>query len=393
MNLTNLSPGANLTFISTGGWSMKGVYKHRNGFRVYFKGNWFTHDEHGRPFKFEEYGHAFRNMLEALYDPDPAKNRYDPKRFKDRTPYKFDEAFPLYLEAKPNDSSWHKSKGYIWKKYFMPFFANQDFRTIDQVQLEGLQRWLERKNLKGKTIKNIMMTLHGFLNHFRSSFANTFPVFPKISYQQPKIRWFTTKEIDQVFEFLDEEDKGYFWAIRGYRLRPEEASGLLKSAVNWETKEIIISTVFVDGQMKPRTKTKSERVIPIEMCPEAERYLQIGPVAKAQAGPGNADRIPLAIRHDNPIRADSIFVFSVNGHPYTRHMREGRWKKAMIEAVQKYSTRPMTLRDLRHSAATMWAKRIPLNMVRKLLGHSSQEVTERFYADVDVHQVVEMIKR
>jgi integrase len=345
-----------------------GVYHHRSGWRVRFKGQWFFKDEFGRPFKAEFYAQAFLNHLNSLYDPDPGKNRYDPLKFKDRTPHRFDQAFSLYLDRVQNDSSWHKSKYWIWKKYFRPFFKDQDFRTIDQVQLEGLQTWLEKKELKGKTIKNIMMTLHGFLFHFRSSIPGSLPVFPKISYQQPKIKWFTEKEIDQVFEFLKEEDKGYFWAIRGYGLRPEEASGLLKSALSLETKEVMISTVYVDGRMKPRTKTRRERAIPIEICPEVISYF---------------------IKD-----SDSVFVFSVAGRPYSRHMREDRWRKAMKQAHEKYGTRMMTLRDLRHSAGTMWRqKQVPLDIIRKLLGHSSQEVTDRFYAEADLHQVVGMVRK
>jgi len=365
-----------LSFISMEGVDeMKGgVYRHRKSFRVYFRGDWFTKDEHGRPFKAEFYAHSFLNLLNALYDPNPAKNRYDPKKFKDRTPYRFDEAFVLYLDRKETDSSWQKLKKYMWQNYFMPFFANQDFRTIDQIQLEGFQKWLEEKKLKGKTIKNIFTALHGFLNHYRSSIG-CFPTFPSCSYQRPKIKWFTEKEIDQVFEFLKEEDKGYFWAIRGYALRPEEASGLLRSAVNFETMEITISTVFADGRMKPRTKTNSERAIPLEICPDALEYLKCGDAITHQA-------------------ENSILVFSSHGRPYSPHIREPRWRDAMKQAQTKYGTRNMTLRDLRHSAATHWRlRKVPLDIIRRLLGHTSQEMTDRFYADVDLHQVVEMVRK
>jgi integrase len=367
--LTSPSTHDSLSFISMEGVDkMKGgVYRHRNGWRVYFKGDWFTRDEHGRPFKAEFYARSFLDLLNALYDPDPAKNRYDRRRFKDRTHYRFDEAFPLYLDQKDSDSSWHDAKKYIFQNHLSPFFINQDFRTIDKVQLEGLKKALEQKHLAGKTIKNIMMALHGFLNHYSSS-LNIFPTFPDLSYQRPKIRWFTEKEMDQVFEFIREEDKGYFWAIRGYGLRPEEASGLLKDALNWETKEIIISTVFVDGKMKARTKTKTERMIPMEICPEAMQCLR-------QSG-------------------DSIFVFSFKGQPYGKNMRVRRWRKAMGEAEEKYGTRTMTLRDLRHSAATHWRlRKVPLDIIQKLLGHSTQEMTDQYYADVDLHQVVNMVKR
>ena len=235
-----------------------------------------------------------------------------------------------------------------------------------------------------------MMTLHGFLHHFQSSLP-IFPQFPQLRIQQPRIKWFTDREIDQVFEFIKEEDRGYFWAIRGYGLRPEEASGLLKSAVNFETMEITISTVYVDGRMKARTKTNRERGIPIELCPEASKYLRMGESENGRMGKSGNERMG---EWENRGNGESIFVFSVNGQPYTRHMRERRWNLAMKQAHEKYGTRMMTLRDLRHSAGTMWRqKQVPLDIIKKLLGHSSQEVTDRFYAEADLHQVVGMIKR
>ncbi len=356
--------------ISGDGVEMSGVYPHRQGFKVYFRGDWFYKDEHGRPFKAEFYAYSFREQLKALYDPDPAKNRYDPSKFKDRTPHKFDEAFPLYLDRTALDSSWSKSKEYIWKKYFMPFFANQDFRTIDSLQLQGFKRWLEEKGLKGKTIRNILMILHGFLRCFKSM-INLFPDFPPVKYQRPRIRWFTDKEIDQVFEFIEEEDRGYFLFLRYYGARPEEASGLLRSAINWETREIIISTVYVDGRIKQRTKNKDERPLPI--IPEMEPYL----MRNGECG----------------MRNESIFVFNLEGKPYTRHIRERRWKRAMRQAIQTYSTRAMTLRDLRHSAATRWRRAgTRIEDIQKLLGHSDSRVTTEFYADVATHDLISIVR-
>ena len=362
-----------------------GVYRHRNSFKVYFKGDWFYHDEYGRPFKAEFYAYTFLDLLNSLYDPDPAKNRYDPSRFKSHTPYKFDEAFALYLDRKVTDSGWHRAKEWTWKKYFMPYFTNQDFRTIDQVQLEAFLQFLQGKGLKGKTIRNIFMALHGFLNHFKQSIS-LFPQFPDLSYQRPRIRWFTEKEIDQVFEFIQMEDRGYFLFIRYYGVRPEEASGLLRNAMNWETGEILISSVFVNGKIRSRTKTKMERILPIELAPEVIPYLKRDPAGKSQRSTGRGNGV-------SPAQPDSLFVFHVAGHPYTRHIRERRWNAAMKQAQEKYGTRAMTLRDLRHSFAThLRQHKVPLDIIRRLLGHSTQEITDQFYADLSPHDIVEIVR-
>lgn len=366
------------------------VYKNGKGFKIYFRGEWFLRDEFGRPLRYELQAYAFCEHLNALYDPDPAKNRYDPSRFK-KGVYRFDEAFALYLDRKQTDSGWHKAKEWTRKKYFMPFFCNQDFRTIDDVQLQNLARSLEEKGLKGKTIKNILMTLHAFLNYFKRA-INIFPQFPSISYQQPRPRKFTDKEIDQVFEFIREQDRGYFLFIRYYGVRPEEASGLLRSAINWETKEITISTVYVDGKVKPKTKTMRERGLPI--IPEIEQYLTDR--KKTSGGLRDAsplDSMPERIMPDQGGDCpSSIFVFQVNGKPFSRHIRERRWNAAMKKAVQKYSTRPMTLRDLRSSATSRWLKRgMLIQDAAQLLGNSP-EIIRKHYSDQTENKVVEIVR-
>ena len=365
----------NVATLSLAGVNMKSgkVYPHREGFRVYFRGDWYTSDEFGRPFKHQFYALSFLDLLNSLYDPDPRKNRYDPSRFKKKGPYEFEKACELYLEQKEIESGWISGKKSIARTHLIPFFGSQDFRTIDGVQLEALKKDLKEKGLSGKTIWNVFTVLHAMLNYktFRSAFYS-FPEFPDLKYQKPKIQWRTDQEIDQVFEFLQKEDLGYYWSIRGYGFRPEEASGLLKTAVNKQTNEVLVRTVYVNRRMKSRTKTNSERMIPMEICPEAMKYLIDDKLNRS---------------------SDSVFVFTSNGRPYSSDMWRERWNKAMDQAVKKYGTRTMTTRDLRHSAATRWRlKRVPLDLIRKLLGHSTQKTTDTFYADVDLHQVANMLR-
>ncbi len=141
MSLTSCSNRYKIPFVSMEGVSelIGKVYPNgKTSWKVHFRGNWFTRDEHGRTFRAEFYAYSFLNLLNSLYDPDPAKNRYDPSRFKDKTPYHFDEAFELYLDRKETDSGWQKNKKWIYRKHLEPFFGKQDFRTIDRLQLENL---------------------------------------------------------------------------------------------------------------------------------------------------------------------------------------------------------------------------------------------------------------
>lgn len=368
-----------------------GVYRDKKGnYRVHFRGDWYQKDENQKPFRKSEF-HAsrFLGYLNGLYDPDLVKNRYDPSKFKDKTPHQFDKAFEIYHNEKVTDSEWHKWKWWAFRRHLEPFFQDQDFRTIDKVTLEAFKQWLIQKGLKGHTIKNIFTVLHGFLSHFRES-LQSFPTFPQLSYQHQRPRKFTEKEIDEVFSFIEPQHQGYFLAIRFYGLRPEEASGLLRKNVNWETKEITIATVYVDGKLKPKTKTMKERVLPI--IPEIEEYLRQWSEGE-KTNWDNGVRTPGRACHDLvSVKPSSIFVFSTNGWPYTNHIRERLWRLARIEAQAKYGTRHMTLRDLRSSASSRWLKKgMLIQDVAQLLGNSP-EVIRSNYSDEVEDKVVNIVR-
>ena len=73
-------------------------------------------------------------------------------------------------------------------------------------------------------------------------------------------------------------------------------------------------------------------------------------------------------------------------------MRERRWKIAMAKAIQKYSTRAMTLRDLRSSATSRWLRRgMLIQDVAQLLGNSP-EIIRRHYSDQIEDKVVEIVR-
>jgi len=133
-----------------------------------------------------------------------------------------------------------------------------------------------------------------------------------------------------------------------------------------------------------------ERGLPI--IPEIEGYL-VG--AGESLGHRQRDHKSLPKKDgevgEYPGHLPSIFVFHINGKPYSRHIRERRWNAAMRGAVQKYSTRPMTLRDLRSSATSRWLKRgMLIQDAAQLLGNSP-EIIRKHYSDQVENKVVEIM--
>jgi integrase len=337
-----------------------GVYPHRDKWRVRFKGDWFFRNEHGEPL------YSYRQALNFLEHLNKLGENYEPSLFKNKGPYHFDEAFQAYLNGKKTDSEWHQMKGQVWKKYFKPFFKNMDIREIKNIHIENFNQHLERQGRGGKTVKNILSILHGFLKyHFIRDNIQRMPMFPEVKFQRPRIKWLTEEEVNQVFEFLDSQDLSIFTFIKTYGCRGEEASGLLRNKIQWETKSILIDSVYVNGKLKPRTKTSKARELPI---------------------------IPEIVEHLQP-KGDSIFLFHVDGKPYSEKMLQRRWHVASLKANNKYGTRIYPVSKLRHSWATQRRKQgFTLEQIGEVLGHSDIRVTRQHYADIDTGELIQIVR-
>jgi integrase len=358
--------------------TMRGrIYPDKNGrFRVLFKGDWFYKDEHNNPFYHEK---SAENFLAHLNELDRIPGGYDPSFFKKKSPYRFNEAFELYHETVRNDSKWHRKKYQYFVNYFKPHFKDMDIREIRELHIHGLINSMRRQGRGGKTIKNALTVLHAFLEFNRASMPS-FPKFPEFRWQRPRIQWYTEKEIDHIFEFINPFDMPIFKFLCTYAVRPCEACGLKRDKVNWQTGEITIDSVFVDGQMKGRTKTSKVHALPI--LPEMTEYL----------------------RSSN----DSFFVFSVSPGTYesrfspyqnagrshyTVKMLEDRWNNAVEEAHRKYGVKKLSLYKMRHSwASQRRTQGYSLDQIGAVLGHSDPRVTQQNYADIGMGRLISIVR-
>ena len=350
-NVTNIS-----RFIS---FSAKRNRSHK--WRIRFKGDWFTRDEHGKLIYSERQGWNFLEHLNQL----EKEKRYDPTLFKGKTPYRFDAAWELYYGSRINDSEWYRGKKSIYENYLKPHFQNCDIREIRQIHIQGLINFMRKGGQCGdKRIKDALGVLHAFLNYYKESLP-LFPAFPEHSYHKPRIQWLTEKEVDQIFEFIDAVDLPIFSFLKNYAARPEEGCGLLRSKVNWQTMEIDIDTVLVNGKLRARTKQKRAHGLPI--IPEMVPYL-------------------------HP-KGDSVFLFTDRrGEPYNTRKLQTRWRRAVKLANQKYGTRIVSLYKLRHSWASQRRKQgFTLEQIGAVLGHSDPRITREHYADIGAGELVQIV--
>lgn len=208
----------------------------------------------------------------------------------------------------------------------------------------------------------------------------SFPKFPEFRWQRPRIQWYTEKEINYVLEFINPSDMPIFKFLCTYAVRPCEACGLKKDKINWETGEITIDSVFVDGQVKGRTKTSKVHALPI--LPEMAEYLKSssGSIFVFNISPGSYES------------RFSPYQNSGRSH-YTVKMLENRWNKAVGEAHQKYGIKKLSLYKLRHSwASQRRTQGFSLDQIGAVLGHSDPRVTEQNYADIGMGRLVSIVR-
>jgi len=363
---------------------MKGkTYRYGDKFRIYFRGDWFYRDEHGKLLYSERSAFEFLEHLNQLL----RDKQYDPSYFKKRSPYKFDEAWETYYQSVVNDSEWYRGKKSIYQNHLKPFFKNCDIREIRKIHIQGLVNAMRQGGSGDKRIKDALGVLHAMLRYFSESLA-IFPAFPEHSYQKPRIKWLTEKEIAQIFEFILSEDMPIFCFLRDYAVRPEEACGLLRSKVNWETRTIDIDTVFVQGRLKNRTKQNRAHGLPI--IPELEECLRGGGSVEGYHSVVNSQGPTDREKTVKLVHSTSIFIFTDHrGEPYNTRKLQTRWRRAMKRAVEKYQTRVVTLYKLRHSWASQRRRQgFKLEDIQAWLGHSDMRVTQEHYADIGAGELV-----
>lgn len=198
----------------------------------------------------------------------------------------------------------------------------------------------------------------GELKHFFKSINEHLPNklnFPKdVPVPDPTFKWLNEKQQDEVYEFLKDP---IFIFMRYTGCRPNEARGLLWSAIDPEKKQIFLKSVLgEDGKIRNRTKTGKLRVLPL--IPEIAEILD----------------------YDKRVEKDGQeFVFTNGKIPYSRHMLEKRWMKANRLAHRKYKTPIVPLYSgTKHSFATQrLAQGWDLYKIAEILGHSDIKSTKQ----------------
>jgi len=282
---------------------------------------------------------------------------FDPERFgvKEKV-YRFDVALETWIKLSTCSPEWLDQRKQIAHRFFLPYFERKDIRSIKTQHILEFLSFLKSKGLKDKSIYNYMGELRSFFR-FHKKLLNDAPEFPKITVQEKPIKWLTEEEQDKVFQHISKQDLPIFEFMRRYGTRTNEASGLLKQNVflgNNPPYFVITSVLGATGNLKPYTKTKRIKILPI--LPEL-RWI-----------------------FENANGSQFVFAKQWRGEwrPYTNRMLNLIWNRANkasgIAPINLYNA-------MRHSFGCQRLNEgFSLDEIRRVYSHTTSKTTERYAA-------------
>jgi integrase len=244
--------------------------------------------------------------------------------------------------------------------HILPLLGELRLAEINATVLEGFKRDMEAKSaarvgqrsvkpLSPQTIKNVLVCLAKMLGDL--GFDH------RIRYKVPTSGYRWIERAEDVGRFLDACEPPWFKvaaAISVYAgLRQGEVAGLRRDALDFDRGLIRVDRSY-DGP------TKSTHVRWAPMPPELAAVLR-----------------PWLLRHPGPL------VVTKEGEPLTEDAALYGYAK---RACKRAGLDRVTFHQLRHTAASHLALRVPLPMVGAVLGHADPKTTAR-YAHLDSESV------
>lgn len=250
-------------------------------------------------------------------------------------------------------ASTQRSTASKFRAHLVPFFWPMRLDEIGSLQIAAFTAEQKRLGLSPKSVNNHLSLLHASL-----ATAESWGLLPSV----PKIRWIRCPEPDT--RYLEHEDvrrlitcaKPDFWRPFLAFLAYTGARFGEAAALRWDDLELDAPSPIVhirraaaEGVVGP-TKTGKIRHVPL--IPELVRELR-------------------AFRHDR----EYVFTRPADG----AFLKPSSTRKYLHALCRRAGVEPISWHVLRHSFATsLTARRVPLNEVQELLGHSTLEMTARY---------------
>ncbi len=251
-------------------------------------------------------------------------------------------------------------------KHILPVLGDKRLPEINADVIKMFVRGLESKRtarrgekneagrtLRPATIANVIITLRKLLSDLG------YPV--RVSYKVPTSGYAWIKSTTDVARFLGACRPGWFRTaceLAVYAgLRQGEVAGLTWTAVDFDRGLLVIDRSY-DGP----TKSKHARAVPL--APELAVHLKRWRLEHGAVGGELVITCPDKEGRERPLPEDSDMG------------------KRVRRACKRAGVAPVTFHQLRHTAASHMAERVPLAIVGAVLGHADPKTTAR-YAHID----------
>jgi integrase len=239
-------------------------------------------------------------------------------------------------------------------KHFIPFFGDMSMLEMRGRHLKSFYLQLTQSP---KTIFNLMAALHKLLKDALDEeviqYLPRFPMeFRASNLPDPEWKWASEEQQDEIFDHLEPGDFYFVYFMATHGVRTGECRALQHQDLDLQNNTVTIRRSFSGTTLRPFTKTKRVRTIPLDPTWK-ELYLSQ----------------PRSI-------SPTQFVFLKKGKPFSESWARKKWN----EAREKAGYTPITLyAGTRHSIASQAANRgASIYAISKFLGHTNTKQTERY---------------
>jgi integrase len=312
------------------------------------------------------------NQLQFLISGEMEQGIFNPLRYKPSKPHHIKNYAIGWLESVKPDIEYATWKAYRAATHYIIDGLGDSY--IKDLGYAKIKEWLTGLELNLKTKKNYQGVLIRMMKDaLRNGDINQLPQFVEFrgGWTIPTKRkvWIDEPEQDKVLEDINPADRFIFKFLFNTGVRVSEARALRKKDIYRDRGYIMIRSTFgpvPGGEKLKSVKQKHEREIHFYAALESFW-----------------DEIPVSI--------DSEFVFNnpKTGKPYTKNINRDIWNPACKKALG----RVVPLNNCgRHSFANQLVRDgVSMDVVSKLLGHSTVKVTEENYADPNMNVMGKLV--
>lgn len=249
------------------------------------------------------------------------------------------------------------SRGYLKsvesyvRNHMIPFFKNLNIREIEENHIDDFRRQLPRE-LSSKTVYNILGILSKiFKEAYRRREIERVPIFPRVKFTRPPIKWIEEKEQESILNEVKEPIfKALFVFLMKQGCRPNEGRALTWDKIDFKEDRVIINAAIDENIYRERTKTRDIRILP--MHPRVKETLE-----------------------KLPNRGITGFVFTYRGEFLKENTVNNVWRRAANKAEIDISLYQAT----KHSGASQALNAgVDIGIIQAMLGHKDPRTTARY---------------